>query len=696
MMKQIIRFWKLIFATFMATLIVICCILFFFWQELNPDQIRAVKSILLEHSEYFFCILFICFIVMYTTLEIIYASYIKPLKKISSEAAVIYASNPSHRVDIGGSRDIKDLSAVINNFADMFENLNKDITGQILSARKETEKERNLLAAIMSELPQGVFICNKNGRILLFNTLAKNMFLPPSDSTTAEHFIGLGRSVYHLIDKNRISHAIEEIKDRLENDANSAASYFITPIYTGHIISVETIPVLDQDKDMTGFILAITDISDEIHQYDTVYDHLTAFERELATQTPGHMMKQYELLSDIVLDSMLNKVPLTTLILSDFLISLKDKLSELHDIKVELNTDKNTDKNTDQNSNSEKIPKNEKMLADNYSFTAALIFLIKNLSELCHDKRFFIFTEKKGEQVIFKISWQSTPLIKSLVQSVLHSRMDTLPSFSYILKQNNAAYKIICETPSECSQIHIIASAALKASIKGKERAPIITGSRPEFYDFNLFKKEEENIDLMNTVLKDITYTVFDTETTGLNPDRGDEIVSIAAVRIVNNKIVYQDIFEELVDPKRNIPIESYKIHGISYEMVQGKNDIKTVLPAFKQFTSNTVLVGHNIAFDMKMFKVKEKETNIKFLNPVLDTLLLSAVLHPAHEHHDLENIAKRLGVDIIGRHTALGDTIATAQIFLKLLPILNSNGILTLNDAIKSSQRTYYARLKY
>jgi len=61
-----------------------------------------------------------------------------------------------------------------------------------------------------------------------------------------------------------------------------------------------------------------------------------------------------------------------------------------------------------------------------------------------------------------------------------------------------------------------------------------------------------------------------------------------------------------------------------------------------------------------------------------------------------MESIAERLGINIIGRHTALGDAIATAEIFLKLLPLLNSNGVLTLRDAVKASKKTYYARLKY
>jgi DNA polymerase-3 subunit epsilon len=676
-MKQTNRFWKFVFATLFVTMIITGGLLFFFFRALSEEQAIAVFSTLNNHPVFILTVFLLWVIVGFIGLEIIYQTYIRPVKKISAEASVIYSSNPSHRLVIKGVKDIKNLSIVINDFADLFENLNKNITQQILAARKETEKERNLLAAIMAELPQGVIICNNNGRILLFNSLAKKIFTQGASLKRAEFFIGLGRSIFHLIDKEMVAHALEEIEERLHNDKQSVASYFITPIHTGRLISIETIPMLDEKRNMTGFIFMFQDVTDKINRYDTTHEYLLSFNKEFSKTS---ILKKYEQVSESILESILTPIPLTKLFLAYFIKTVQRRAKSLHKIDLTFK---------DQTSGG-------RILADTYSLTAAFVFLIKNLSDLTQSKEFNLSSFSDEKTVKFEITWKGDSIAKHSIENILSKRINALPSLFYVLKQNRAVFNIIADKNDQCLQVKIVVRAELETPIQQNMRAPVIANSRPEFYDFDLFKADDENIDLADTRLDKITYTVFDTETTGLNPDGGDEIISIAAVRIVNSRIVYHDIFEELIDPKREIPIESYKIHGINYEMVSGKKDINTILPVFRQFVSETVLLGHNIAFDMKMLKVKEKSTGIKFLNPVVDTLLLSAVLHPVHEQHDMENIAKRLGVNIIGRHTALGDAIATAEIFLKLLPILKSNGILTLKDAIAASKKTYYARLKY
>ena len=189
---------------------------------------------------------------------------------------------------------------------------------------------------------------------------------------------------------------------------------------------------------------------------------------------------------------------------------------------------------------------------------------------------------------------------------------------------------------------------------------------------------------------------MFDTETTGLDPAGGDEIIQIGAVRIVNGKLLRGERFDQLVDPRRSIPEAGIGVHGIRPEMVRGQPAIEAVLPAFHAFASETVLVGHNVAFDMRFLALKEASSGVRFDQPVLDTLLLASVVHPSEAAHGLEAMAARLGVVVAGRHTALGDAVMTAEVFLSLLPLLGQRGIRTLGEARAAAQRSYYARLRY
>ena len=221
------------------------------------------------------------------------------------------------------------------------------------------------------------------------------------------------------------------------------------------------------------------------------------------------------------------------------------------------------------------------------------------------------------------------------------------------------------------------------------------SGSRPVFYEFDLFHHRAAD-ELGEEPLRRLTYVAFDTETTGLNPAKGDEIIQLGAVRIVNGRIIPGEMIDQLIDPKRSIPETSVAIHGITPKMVANQPTIGQVLPYFHRFAEGAVLVAHNAAFDMRCLQLKEAETGVKFDNPVLDTLLLSSIIHPNQESHSLDEIATRLSLTNIGRHTALGDAIVTAEVLLKMIPLLEARGIMTLNDALQASTRSPFARISY
>ena len=188
--------------------------------------------------------------------------------------------------------------------------------------------------------------------------------------------------------------------------------------------------------------------------------------------------------------------------------------------------------------------------------------------------------------------------------------------------------------------------------------------SRPEFYDFGLFDRQEESLAWQDRRLDELAYTVFDTETTGMQPNHGDEIISLGAVRVVNGRLLRQESFERLVDPQRSVPAVSTAVHGLTREMLTGHPTLGTVLPEFARYAADTVLVGHNVGFDMQFLRLSEERTGVRFTQPVLDTLLLDAALHPDHEAHSLEAIAGRLGIEVVDRHTALGDALVTGEMF--------------------------------
>ncbi|GAB4426271.1 MAG: exonuclease domain-containing protein [Anaerolineae bacterium] len=645
------------------------------------------------------------------TLTNLLQTYVYGVRRLTEETRVIMSVNPSNRLDLPVPRDIKQLAHTINSFADRFQAAIDDQTEQIELAKANLEEEKNRLAALMSELTEGVLVFNLEGRILLYNQRARQM-LRYNPSSTAGGYVGLGRSVFGLIDRNIITHIIDDLTERLKKQSTNLVSQVVITATNGQLVRSRTAPILNAEHEITGFVLTMEDVtqrSQRSRRRDMLLQALTEGVRsslanirtaiETIEQFPEMDVKKLRQMRRIIFDesltlsSRLNEITteydiylksnwqLEEMLGSDLLLALQRQFDDCCHVRTEI---------ADQSDNLW-------LMVDSFALVQALTLVVQRLKEQYGVSDYTLSLSQNGQLATLGLTWQNDNVdIDTLwawqTQMLAGESNGSPPSLLELAERHGGEVWCRADKDNKSATLRMLFATAQP---KVTQAISLVTGSRPEYYDFDLFHQPGQTAAMDSALLVDLIYTVFDTETTGLNPTE-DEIISVSAVRIVNRRLLRQEVFDQLVDPKKRLTSKTTEITGISQEMVQGQPTIQQVLPQFHRFSENTVLLAHNAAFDMRMLQIKENATGVKFTNPVLDTLLLSAVTHPNNKDHSLEAIAQRLGVNIIGRHTSLGDAIVTGEIFLKLVPLLAEQGIVTLAQARAAAEKTMLARVKY
>jgi CBS domain-containing protein len=198
-----------------------------------------------------------------------------------------------------------------------------------------------------------------------------------------------------------------------------------------------------------------------------------------------------------------------------------------------------------------------------------------------------------------------------------------------------------------------------------------------------------------STPLLGLDAVVVDTETTGLDA-RTARLVQIGAVRLGSNGAVEAEPFDRLVNPGVPIPPVASKIHGISDDMVREAPSFAAVAPEFEAFIGASVLVGHTMPYDMTILRREYELAGRAWHSPrTLDVRDLAEVAQPALAQYGLDRLCDLLSIEIVGRHTALGDAIATARVFASLVPLLRQRGIRTLAEAEAATRNLYEQRAR-
>ncbi|MFU2486816.1 exonuclease domain-containing protein [Thauera sp. WH-1] len=689
----------------------------------------------------------------------LFRQYVQGLLRMSEHLRLMLGANRGFRVQPDGPPEVQALARATNELACQRDALLGDVEAQIARAKESVELEKNRLATLMSELTQSVVVCNLDGRILLYNQRARMQFRALSDAPAVAgggELIGLGRSIYGVFERNQIAHALDTVQQRLRRGVVQPQANFVTTTRAGQLLRVQMAPVLSvlgaarqeptlangggesnagtahegpaeaavavgasgvpsqAERMLTGFILMLDNITRnfenesrrdqmlhgltegnraslanvraaaEMLDYADLPEEMRVRFRSVIRDEVQAMSQRLDQTANEFADSLKARWPLEEMLGADLIAAVQRRIESRIGLPTKL----------------EEVDESLWVKVDSFSLMQAITYLASRLSDEFEVREVRFRLTAAGRLLHLDLIWSgqamSTETVMSWELEPMQIDGESSPlTVRDVIDRHDGEMWLEREKVRHRAFFRILLPAATPQ--EQVESETYLRGeSRPEYYDFDLFAWSEKSHGLEDRLLSELTYTVFDTETTGLNPSQGDEIIQIGATRILNGKLLRSESFEQLVDPRRPLAAESAKIHGITADMLRGQPTIDKVLPAFHAFAADTVLIAHNAAFDMRFLQLKEPQTGLRFDQPVIDTLLLSAVIQPNQESHRLEAIAERLGLTIVGRHTALGDAIVTAEVFLKLVPLLAEKGIRTLREAREAAEKSYYARIKY
>ncbi|HVL77298.1 MAG TPA: exonuclease domain-containing protein, partial [Noviherbaspirillum sp.] len=639
---------------------------------------------------------------------------------------VVLGPNHVARLDETGPAGLRALAGAVNRLAEQRDALERDVAARVDEAKWRIEEERNRFATLIAELSQSIIVCNADGRILLYNNRARALFSSETDGgNIGAALVGLGRSIFGVLEHSLIAHGLEKIQQRLACGEARPIANFVTATPGGQLVRAQMAPVLQRERETAdetdetdatigGYVLILDDITRRVDlesQRDQLLQSLTEGARaalgniraaiENLSEFPDMEAPQRDRFIGIVREeaqAMSARLDRTVSQYSDAL-KVRWPLEEMAGTDLIQAAQRRVTQRTGLPAKTEELESGLWLKVDSFSLLQGISYLVARLQDEFNIREIRLRLLRSGRHAHVDIIWSgtvvSTETLAGWDLDPMSAAGESSPlTLREVIDRHDGELWFQREKLRHRAYFRILLPAAGAPPVP--EPAPAAYGSRPEYYDFDLFQRTEASDALDQLPLAQLAYTVFDTETTGLEPSAGDEIIQIGAARIVNGRLLRGEVFEQLIDPRRPITAASVRVHGITQDMVVGQPTIERVLPRFHAFCQDTVLVAHNAAFDMRFLQLKENATGVAFRQPVLDTLLLSAVVHPNQDLHSLESIAERLGVALVGRHTALGDAIVTGEVLLKLIPLLAAQGIHTLRQAREASARTYYAKVGY
>ena len=636
---------------------------------------------------------------------------LRPIERLAADTHLLASTGATTpHVDIDDYPDLSPLPEAVNALADRLIDARHDIDRAVAEAGERHAENSNRLSAILQDLHEGVLVCNLRHQVVLHNRAALEL-LQAEHLPEAAAEPGQGRALISLMLVDPVLHTLERLirQSSVEAGPNGGdAGRFIGGTPDGRILLDGRMslvfregrlknagPVID-DRTVTGYVLTFTDATRELAALgrrdallrattedlrtplanlravmetldscpDLEADQLRSFEDAMRRECDV-LTRHLEQIAEQYRATLTGSWPMSDLRSHTLIELVRHRVSVHRGVTIT------------------PIGIPCRLHGDSFSLVVLLDHLIERIAKTNGATAFDLSAEPAARWIYLDLFWTGTAISSGAIDQW---KADPLPAALGGLTVGDVLRHHRSDFWSENREN---GRARLRLPLP-----PALAHSEPpprpsvpvDSIDFSLLKQPLGGNPLLLKRLDELSFVVFDTETTGFDADQGDEIVAIAGVRVSGRRILTGETFQLLVDPGRPIPPEATARHGISDQQVHDRPDIAAALTQFRAFAGNDVLVAHHAALDLSFLRAKERTTGVRIENPVLDTMLLSMKLQGRGADHSLDGIASRLGISAIDRHTALGDSLITAAVLLAQINLLRDRGIVTLGDLLREA----------
>ncbi len=457
------------------------------------------------------------------------------IDRLAKEIDTITLASPSHRLKAHGIRGIEGVVQAVNRLADRYEQLHLLKLKTHQPVRVAVEEQKNILAAVISELPEGVLACNAEGQILLFNRRAMKFLgigekVRTHADSTPDNGAVLGQSIFTLIDKTLIEHALDEINERLKRNISNIASHFVIHKKNHHIIGAEIRPILNRLGQFTGFVLILSDITRQREadsRMDNLLQELTKSARSpLASiraaseamleypdidsaslqqfkeiihresisisNTLGKMAGDYS----VILQKQRSKVPMTV---SDLMDTIRRRAKNSLGIVV----------------GGEKPPEKIWVRVDSYSIIVAILFVLNQLKSESGQCRFVSRFDIDPKFVHLDFLWAGQPIPAGVLRRLQEQRLslgaENSPlTLNDVLNHHEAAVLSFgCEESLDHACFRFILPAQKGRTPEMIKAITIMPETHAGLFNPELMSQPGQNPELDSRLLTELTYTVL-------------------------------------------------------------------------------------------------------------------------------------------------------------------------------------------